>query len=236
MNTLQKKTHMRTRAIPFTLIELLVVIAIIGILASMLLPALSQARNLAKSTICLGRQKQIALGIMSYANDYDDYKPAAAGNLTGVNWNKLLMILDYMPGDDNVIWVCPIYPPAKTTDTSTSMAHSLGMNSEAPFLGFKKWSYSNRYYKITQSLCPTEDIMLGDSIDIASQQQVAMFYKHSAVTPYRMHLRHNNLANLTFFDGHSTPNNLSAIKTLRCFTEYGATTHAVVLGDTEIVW
>ena len=59
----------------FTLIELLVVIAIIGILASMLLPALQMARATAKEAICLSNIKQAALLFISYTSDNDDYYP-----------------------------------------------------------------------------------------------------------------------------------------------------------------
>ena len=63
----------------FTLIELLVVVAIIAILAAMLLPALSSAREKARRASCLTSLAQVSKGLASYVGDYCGYLPSWPG-------------------------------------------------------------------------------------------------------------------------------------------------------------
>lgn len=69
----------------FTLIELLVVVAIIGILASMLLPALTMARENARCIACVNKMKQLTLANVMYTGDNDEVFPTWTGSYC--NWN-----------------------------------------------------------------------------------------------------------------------------------------------------
>ena len=70
----------------FTLIELLVVVAIIGILASMLLPSLGQARKKAKESLSISNLKQIYMGVIMYTTDSDETVPSPTNFTTNKHW------------------------------------------------------------------------------------------------------------------------------------------------------
>jgi prepilin-type N-terminal cleavage/methylation domain-containing protein/prepilin-type processing-associated H-X9-DG protein len=89
----------------FTLIELLVVIAIIAVLAAILFPVFAQAREKARQASCLSNVKQIGVGAMMYAQDYDETFMVGANNTPGGNFRWYRDIAPYIK--NNVIRNCP---------------------------------------------------------------------------------------------------------------------------------
>jgi prepilin-type N-terminal cleavage/methylation domain-containing protein len=94
----------------FTLIELLVVIAIIAILAAILFPVFAQAREKARQTSCISNEKQIALGLLMYVQDYDEtYAAEREPNVydppgpLGITWRTTVQ--PYIK--NNQVFFCP---------------------------------------------------------------------------------------------------------------------------------
>jgi prepilin-type N-terminal cleavage/methylation domain-containing protein/prepilin-type processing-associated H-X9-DG protein len=116
----------------FTLIELLVVIAIIAILAAILFPVFAQARDKARSAACMSNVKQVGLGVLMYAQDYDDTLPQHAGDFAdflnpavGANWARAIQ--PYVKNDK--IYACPSAPLEPRNPTAQTARNSYQGNA-----------------------------------------------------------------------------------------------------------
>jgi prepilin-type N-terminal cleavage/methylation domain-containing protein len=127
---LNKQQNNVGRKTGFTLIELLVVIAIIAILAAILFPVFGRARENARRSSCTSNMKQIGLGIMQYAQDYDEKFPGNGGyNLpTGETATWDLRIQPYVKSVQ--VLACPsdtAHPTANLPGFGQNVRRSYGM-------------------------------------------------------------------------------------------------------------
>lgn len=197
-----------TSGSPFTLIELLVVIAIIAILASMLMPALGKARQNAKRIQCTGNQKQSSLAASMYMADFDNRFPAVLGSSP---WHVALTNQNYLA--EKQVVVCPSWQP-RFYDTTNSMRiyytyGAIRLSKETSFYTNK----GGRFVTGRKINYPTDFFLFVDSIYMGNGgtdgNQASSFSLYGSVS--HVHIRHNNMANIAFFDGHVSLSSLQAI-------------------------
>jgi prepilin-type N-terminal cleavage/methylation domain-containing protein/prepilin-type processing-associated H-X9-DG protein len=181
---------MKTRKI-FTLIELLVVIAIIAILASMLLPALNQAREKAKQIKCTVNLKQLHQGFVLYASDYDGYWTSAT--TTGWVWVWKTNIAPYVNAegkedvaDSKTVFECP--------SVLQGQKRSYGMNY---YLNYPLSDYQDVPVKVIKLKYPDKRVLLADSDNIYTSVSNFSTDNCSVYASWR----HLDRANFLFADG-----------------------------------
>jgi prepilin-type N-terminal cleavage/methylation domain-containing protein/prepilin-type processing-associated H-X9-DG protein len=191
----------------FTLIELLVVIAIIAILAAILFPVFAKAREKARQTSCLSNLKQLGLGMMMYAQDYDEtlcrMEMGGPYSTTPVDPSDLAFN-GRTDGTWQNSWPSLILPYVKNTQIfkcPSTTNHNYGVSYGVPWHCISANGVIVNYFyarsvTLSELLKPAESLMFSEKN--GGNPQYILFGQY-----YVCDARHNDGGNCAFTDGHA---------------------------------
>ncbi len=201
----------------FTLIELLVVIAIIAILAAILFPVFAKAREKARQSSCSSNNKQLALAVTQYTQDYDECLPRT---------------ITYPPSL-NVTWAVAIAPYCKSYQmfdcpSEASITKFAGAYVEGMAYGYSVY-LENTSVALASIAKPSETIILGDGTNFRLKPD-GHSMEGGAMTRL-LATRHNEMANLAFIDGHT-----KAWKREVAITKQATEDGTALTGDNQFIY
>jgi len=191
------------------LLELLVVIAIIAILAAMLLPALSQAREKARQVVCMSNLMQVYQATMFYLQDHDEWFPTSANLNPGFpSYHNLPYQYKEMYGyiTNLEIWECL---SSRGLDCATTNPISYGINMAGispryrPGMPNGLQHADNRLHKLSEVKAPSETVLFGEGWYFGVARRWSYEDMDGGIYTHEQILEcHNEGAIYIFVDGH----------------------------------
>lgn len=194
----------------FTLIELLIVIAIIAILASMLLPALSKAREMAKKISCTSLLKQYGTASQMYIGDFNMWgipseAPAESANGSTRRWVQNSAVQTYLGIKSGEVADWGALPARlQCPDLEEVYTASYGIQHQGEVRQPASGSPYMQAFLTTLVKRPSDSFEFSDSINSSLNVSYATYSNWLAKTSPTGYpaFRHNNAINLCFMDGH----------------------------------
>ncbi len=201
----------------FTLIELLVVVAIIAVLVSMLLPALTAAREFAQGLNCLNQLQQVSVATQIYASDSNMIVfLTTAGYPPTTSWRRWMQPLFPTYLNNYNIVRCPYYPPYENDLTFHPISgnwrwYAYGITENENYEYYKDGACRHEIFpgdshvwtlNMQKLAEPSKCIIHIDDIDVTWMKQRSIISSYGGGTIYA-HLRHLHKANADFADGHA---------------------------------